>query len=216
MLKLSTNILAFRDFSILYRNLRFKFSPHSHRGHLSQEKFIWVTMEEENTSFLNNHSWWLMKYSIGSFCSMLSRRQGVNGEENWRWSEIHYQYRRTREYLWVNLGMSLWVLMVTVFLFNDQTSRQWAVKSFWALSREVHKVNEASLTIFCHLQCYKKWQNMIIKCGFVLIFALGNYILCHLSSQGNFILFLNICTLSHRIYLGILALWIDLGEMNEI
>lgn len=57
---------------------------------------------------------------------------------------------------------------------------------------------------------------MIIKCGFVLIFALGNHILCLLSSQRNFILLLNSCTLSQSINLGILALWIDLGEMNKI
>lgn len=57
---------------------------------------------------------------------------------------------------------------------------------------------------------------MTIRCGFVLIFELGNHILHLLSSQRNFILFLNSCTLSHSVYLGILALWIDLGEMNEI
>lgn len=57
---------------------------------------------------------------------------------------------------------------------------------------------------------------MIKKCGFVLIFALGNHILRLLSSQRNFILLLKSCTLSHSIYLGILALWIDLGEMNKI
>lgn len=57
---------------------------------------------------------------------------------------------------------------------------------------------------------------MIIKYEFVLIFGLGNHSLCLLSSQRNFILFLNSCALSHSIYWGILALWIDLGEMNEI
>lgn len=33
----------------------------SQRGHLSQERFMWVAMEEENTSLLNNRSWWLTK-----------------------------------------------------------------------------------------------------------------------------------------------------------
>lgn len=60
---------------------------------------MWMVMEEENTSLLGNHSWWLMKENsrtplgVSVPCSLegsrkinseVSDKEGVNGEDNWR------------------------------------------------------------------------------------------------------------------------------------
>lgn len=101
-----------------------------------------------------------------------------------------------------------------LFLFNAWTNREWATETS-------ELIPEKSTRLMC-----PPWQVHFIsnsikmsQCDQQMWFCF-DICSCWSSSHlpkgmGAFHTFKTSCTLSHGIFLGILALWFDLGEMNE-